>query len=339
MPNFNFQHTLIEKIKANLDENRSLADEVSDLLQISKDGAYRRLRGQTVISFDEAVKLARYYRLSLSEVAGHEDNAAVFIRQPFIYSLDDYRAYMKQSLEQLNKIQKMKGHRMYYYAKDIPVFYLFSYKKLAAFKIYVWLKSLYGVERIEEENYNLNMIPDDLLELAYQQFEVYSRINTTEIWNDTTVHSVINQVEYYYEAGMFRDKEEALCICDEFHKVMKIIYKQALSGNKVHYANHELSTSAEYEMYFHEILIMDNHIFTELDDSRQAYFIPYAGVNYLSTTDPVLVKDMQAFTREQIKKSALISDVSEKDRNKFFIKIRNKIDALRKKIESTDPFL
>lgn len=334
-----FQQILLERVKEKLDSRHTLVDEITDLLDISKDSAYRRMRGETLLSLDESVKLARHFRISLSEVAGHADTATVFNRQPVIKDLEGYRSYMKRSLEQLEYIQGHKDHLMYYSAKDLPVFYQFAFPELAAFKIYVWLKSVFGIGKINESNYDISMIPEDLIDLAQRQWEVFSRINTIEIWNDTTVLSLIKQIEYYYEAGMFNNKEEALKICDQFHLMMKLIYKQSLNGQKVHSTNMESFSSATYKMYYHEILLMDNHILAELDDVRAHYFIPYAGLNFLSTGDPALVADVQEYIQAQTDKSSLISDVSEKDRNKFFIRIKNQIESLKERISLTDPFM
>lgn len=334
-----FQLLFLEKLKEQIGEKHTLVDVITDILDISKDSAYRRMRGDSVLSFDETVKLANHHRVSLSSVAGHTDNSAVFQRQSFIKNLDNYRDYMRSSLEQLKFVQSQRNHMLYYQAKDIPAFYHYALPKLAAFKIYVWLKSVYGIDKIDGQNYNLSMIPEDIIDLARQQWEIFSRINTTEIWSETTIRSIINQIEYYYEAGFFSSKEEALQICDEFKEMMKIIYKQALNGQKVHAVNNEVFSGASYSMYFHEILLMDNHILVEYGDHNIMYFIPYAGINYLSTADPNLTTDLSEYMDNQIKKAASIDNISEKERNKFFIRIKNKIDALREKIISTDPFL
>ncbi len=337
--NPSFQAVLVDKIKQVADPSMKLSDLIMDVLEIGRDATYRRIRGDTEITFEEAVKLAKHFRISLGEVAGYAEDSAIFKRPSFIRSIDDFRDYMQRSLEQLKSIQKQKGHAMYYFAKDIPVFYHYAFPELAGFKMYVWLKSVYGIDKLNGENYNLSMIPEDLLDLAQKQWEVYSQINSVEIWNDTTILSLINQVAYYYEAGLLSSRDEALSICERFKDMMKIIYKQALNSSKVHYVNREVLSPATYKMYFHEILIMDNHIMVEYGERKALYFIPYAGVNFLSTADPELTRNMQDYLQHQVQKCSLISDVSEKDRNRFFIRIRSRIDQLKDKISSTDPFL
>lgn len=334
-----YQQILFEKIKEQLPENQTLIDNVTDILDLSKDSGYRRLRGETALSLDEAVALAAHFNISLTEVAGQADNTAIFRKAPFIRSLDAYTHYMERSLKQLQEIHKKKDHVMIYSAKDIPIFYQFAFPKLAAFKIYVWLKSVYDIQTLDGENYSLSDVPENLLQLAKEQWRAFTQINTIEIWNDTTISSLINQITYYYEAGLLRDKEEALELCEDFRQMLKVIYKQALSGDKSHANNTEVSSGASCKMYYHEILLMDNHILAQIDQMRKLYFIPYGGLNFLTTSDPSMTNEMYEYLIGQTKKSALISDVSEKDRNRFFIRIRNRIDQLRQKIEATDPFI
>ena len=146
-------------------------------------------------------------------------------------------------------------------------------------------------------------------------------------------------MEYYYEAGLLNSKEEAIAICDEYQDMMKLIYRQALRGKKAHHNNAEEFSAAEYKMYYHEILIMDNHILAELDQNKKLYFVPYAGLNYLNTNDPLLTESMSQYLNGQKEKSSLISNISEKERNKFFIRIKTRIDQLKSKIEMTNPFM
>ncbi len=334
-----FQQILFDRMRNQLDPKISLVDEVAEVLQLSADACYRRIRGNTQITFEEAVALAQHARISLNEIAGQADTTAVFEQWPIIKNFDDCYDYMCRSLETLERLKTIKGHMLYYQAKDIPVFYHFSFPRLAKFKIYVWMKSVYDVQKIDGKNYNMDMIPKKILDVAKKQWEVFSQLNTIEIWNDTTVTSLVKQMEYYYEAGLLASKAEATEICDDFRSMMKNIYKQALQGNKVHATNHDVFTGAKYQMYYHEILLMDNTVLADMGDGRMAYFLPYAGVNYVSTTDPKVVSEILDFVQAQARKSALISDVSEKDRNRFFIRVRNQIDEVREKIKNMDPFL
>lgn len=334
-----YQTLFFELVRDRIKDNEMLVDILSELLNCSKDSAYRRIRGTTELSLNDSIKIANHFGIPLSQLSTQHNQSIVFQKSSFINSIDDFQNYLLQSLGQLQHIQQYEHHRLIYQAKDLPIYYQFRFPKLAAFKIYVWLKSVYGIDYFEGMSFNPQFIPKELLKLAKELWEAYSKINSVEIWNDTTILSMVNQLEYYYDAGLLSSKEEAVQICDEFQEMMKMIYKQALSGKKVHHSNSEELSDASYEMYYHEILIMDNHILAELDNNQSIYFVPYAGLNYLNTKDPSLNLKMKEYLVGQTKKSSLISNISEKERNKFFIRIKNRIDQLKNRIEASNPFM
>jgi hypothetical protein len=62
------QISFIATLKKAIPANLNLADEVSELLEISADSAYRRLRGETDITLEEMVLLAKTYNISLDSI-------------------------------------------------------------------------------------------------------------------------------------------------------------------------------------------------------------------------------------------------------------------------------
>jgi len=334
-----FQNKFFELVKERVQDHEMLVDVITDLLHCSRDSAYRRIRGTTDLSLNDMAVIARHFSIPLNHLLGQSDQSVLFQRGNFIRSIEDFRTYLESSLTQLRSIANFKSHQLIYQAKDVPIYYQFRYPKLSSFKMFVWLKSIYGVQHLNGLQYESDMIPQDLKDLGVQLWEAYSKINSVEIWNDTTILSLLNQLEYYYEAGLLNSKEEAIAICEEYQEMMKLVYQQALRGKKAHAKKLDEFGSADYHMYYHEILIMDNHILVELDQNKKIYFVPYAGVNYLNTNDPLLTDSMSTYLWSQKEKSSLISNISEKERNKFFIRIKNRIDQLKNKIEMTNPFM
>ena len=60
-----YQTILWEKVREKLDARHQLAEEIAEILSCSRDSAYRRLRNETLLSFDETVALVKYYGISL----------------------------------------------------------------------------------------------------------------------------------------------------------------------------------------------------------------------------------------------------------------------------------
>src|SRR5204863_10152378 len=68
MENNQIQVMFFQFVKSKLPSHLSLVDELADLLEISIDSAYRRIRGEKIISLDEISKIASHFKLSVDQL-------------------------------------------------------------------------------------------------------------------------------------------------------------------------------------------------------------------------------------------------------------------------------
>ena len=69
---------LIRMIRDQLPDHVSMVDEIADLLEISNDSAYRRIRGEKPLSLHELQKLADKFQISLDDLIGNPSNSVTF---------------------------------------------------------------------------------------------------------------------------------------------------------------------------------------------------------------------------------------------------------------------
>ena len=72
------QLELFHKIRDQLSDHLSLVDEIADILQISNDSAYRRIRGEKNLSLHEVQKLSRHYNFSVDDLTGSKVDTVTF---------------------------------------------------------------------------------------------------------------------------------------------------------------------------------------------------------------------------------------------------------------------
>ena len=58
------QLVLMQRLKEALPPNISLVDALADLLEVSNDSAYRRIRGETALSIEEIAAICRQVGLA-----------------------------------------------------------------------------------------------------------------------------------------------------------------------------------------------------------------------------------------------------------------------------------
>ena len=103
------------------------------------------------------------------------------------------------------------------------------------------------------------------------------------------------------------------------------IESYAESGEKKS-ADKPLAKSGSYKIYINEFILGDNTIMLEMDNNVAVY-INHSVINYMLTRDLKFCSFTRDHFENMIKKSTPISNTNEKERTKFFNRIREKIQS------------
>ncbi len=328
------QKNLINTLEGLCPPNVSLADVLADLLQVSKDSAYRRIRCETNIDLDELVLISRHFKVSLDSMMGLSSESVVF-EYDTMKNLNDYKDYLKSIIRDLNKLSKHKNIRVIYASQDIPLYHYFHSDTLARFKFFYWLRSIVDVEEFRNRPFSEAEIDEELLSLGKELYEVYTRIPSEEIWTEITPVSLFKQVEFCWSAGLFIDKNQALLVCDEIKNTFKRLELQAKNGIKIDARGNPVGVKNNYNLYQSDIEIGNNCILTEVGDFRAVY-LTFNTFNKLVTSNPQFTAEVYTWLSNLISKSTPISEVSETHRYQFFKGIQKGLEEVRGRIERDD---
>ncbi len=108
MESADVQQSFFQHIKNNLPAHLSLVDEVAALLDISNDSAYRRIRGEKPISFEELQKLCSHYKISLDQFFHLQSDAIIFNGRVNTVSETVFEDYLKSLLQQFQLINSFE---------------------------------------------------------------------------------------------------------------------------------------------------------------------------------------------------------------------------------------
>ncbi len=329
------QIILMQKIKECLPKNISFVDELGDVLKISNDSAYRRIRGQTDLTIEEITSLCKHFKFSFDSFINNSNNNFVSFSHhqlsSHVSSFNEYLESIKNDLDQVMKFPENE-RQVIYAAEDIPVFQNFAHPYLTAFKIFYWNKSILNAEGYEDKKFETAHIDKKLLELAKDIYDCYSKINSIEIWSDDTANSTIKQIEFYWDSGAFNSKEDALLVCEELRLMFARISKQAELNIKFDINNKPASTEKNYELYHSDVMIGNNCVMTKMGTMKGAY-ISYHTFNAMLTTNASFCNETDLWLKNLIRKSNLISGVAEKQRYRYFKHINDMLKKLVVKIE------
>jgi hypothetical protein len=318
------QKNFIEIIKSLVPANLSLAHEMSAELDISIDSAYRRLRCETPLSLDEAVKLCFRFDVPLEALNSGIPEVVTFHYNLMYKEEANLHAYLSELHEQVMLISKDDKAVIHYAAEDIPVFYHFAFPELLRFKLFYWRKSILNHASLLQMRYEDYETDEQSAQQCKEIHAAYQKIKSSEIWTEQTVMSSIQQVKFYWDAGFFRHKSSALELCACLQRLLEVIKAQADVGMK---RNEHSFNGVEYAMYQSDLMIGNNGVVVELKD-RMAIFLGYLSFNFIRSENKDFAQQNKTWMEHLKAKSTLISGVSEKQRNQFFKSLGRHIDEL-----------
>lgn len=322
------QNVFIQKLKENLPPNLGLAEELAEILDISTDSAYRRIRGETDLSIDEVFKITKKYNISVDSVFANLGDTVTFTYTKLTDNGDNFDKYLNRIHGHVKAIGAFSEKKITYIAEEIPLFYSFFSEKLTQFKLFYWQRSVLSVPDYQGKKFEFGIIPEHQVKLAMSAFEEYKNIPSVEVWTQETIHTVLKQVEFYVDSGVFKKKEDALEIVEEIRSMAQYLEKCAETGRK------EISSTKEnLLLYDSEVVLGTNCIYINTGPAKYAY-ITFNTLNSLTTNNHEFCEETEHWVKNIIKKSTLISGVAEKQRFQFFSKMYKNIDNCFERIKN-----
>ncbi|MEM7655422.1 MAG: hypothetical protein AAF399_04780 [Bacteroidota bacterium] len=330
------QKTFFEQIAAKMLPHQSLVDEVAEILDIGVDGAYRRKRADSFLKFNELVQLAEKFQISLDELIHGASSDAVVFRPSGLGQVNlDFESYLESLLKLVSHIQVQKVQKGYFAAKDIPVFHLFQFPELARFKMFFWQKTIFNAPDLAGEKFHLGEMDEKMercISLCRQIADKYSQIPTIEIWNEETSVSILKQILYYYEAGLFAGRKDAIRLLEMVQAYFEHLQQEAGLGYKFLAGNPPANRVENFELYYNDLILIDNVIHLEYENDSQTFLV-YNSIEYLATANDDFNGQVTAWIQNLLRKSDLISKVAEKQRNRFFHSIFRRIERLKEDLD------
>jgi hypothetical protein len=328
------QEVLFRSIREKLSPNVSFVHELSELLGISYDSAYRRIRGEKELSLEELKLLCQHFQISADTLFNLQSRHVVFQSMAIGSDGLDIDKWLESLLAAIRQIHAAREREIIYAAKDIPVFYYFEFPEIAAFKIYFWNKSLIPSGGYEHRKISLTA-PEGAYETGRQLLSHYIRIPIIEIWSEETISSVLRQIEYCYLSGFFENKEDVFRLAEVIDAWLDHVQQQAESSFQFRYGAVREGIENNYRLYHNEVLVTDNTILVSMDGKKVSYNT-YNVISQLVTTNPAFCDQIDKTLRNLMQKSTLISGTSAKERYRFFNILHEKVNTLRIKIGKMD---
>ncbi|SER36812.1 helix-turn-helix domain-containing protein [Pedobacter rhizosphaerae] len=297
------QIDFFNSIKSTIPDYQNLAQTVAEVLTISTNEAYKKIRGNSILNLQQIIRLSDHFGI------------------PFLYKPDqlptvtfDYLSvdqeipnmllYLKDLLKNLQVIHLSKSKHITITTDDIPLFHFFKYPELTCFKLFYWSDSVMNADT----KFDPSIFTDEIISLAKALNQLYLEIPSTEIWAKDTVHGTIEQIRYAYEAR-YISPILAEQIIEQVRYCLTDMNMYAIASKKT------IDPSHTFNWYNCDVLGSISYLIDFKD--RMACYNRFNTFNYLRTEDQPYCLQTKNWMQGLIMKSISFSGQGEKHRNKF----------------------
>jgi hypothetical protein len=306
----------------------SLVDELADILHLSIDSVYRRMRGEKELSLGELQLICSHFKISMDTFLQVSDRRMSFSCRYLDQENFHFREYLTQILDTFRFFQQFNHKDMVYLTKEYPIYHYFPFPEIASFKYFFWMKTYLNFPEMQKQKFRIGHFLEDLTEIGREISILYTKMRSIEIHNPDNILTTLRQIEYYKDSHFFESAEDIEKVYDSLCDMVSHMEEQTIHGKKFMKGAHPHSAQLDYHVYVTDFYIGDNTQLVTLDGRMLCYKV-HNGVNYLTSSDPEFCRHSQRFVENVISKSTYISSVGEKERSRFFNMIREKIDAYR----------
>ncbi len=332
-PRDNLQEAIFAKVLPRFEKKAEAVEALVQLLGVSRDGIYRRLRGDTALSPREISILARQFKLSVDQLISEDSNHIIFDYNLFSGPpVRNFFEYLQQVKHQVTTIGSLPGLRIYYASHTIPLFYYMLFPELLSFKLYVYGLTNWHFDYLQKTKFCFDLITPEEKAIGYEVGAMYSKLDSTDLWTMVLADDTLNQIEYMAMEGRFEREEEALIVCRQVGELVNHARAMAEAGRKFVPGSRPNDENGEFNLYYNELSSSSNIILGR-SDHGQVLFITFTTPNFLLTFDERLCRRTEEWFSLLINRSASISFHSAQSRNFYFNRIEKKVEQTLRKLE------
>lgn len=225
----NLNEIVLEKIQHLIPKNLKPVTFFMDVLNLGKESAYRRLRGEKTLSFEEVHKLSLELNFSMDEITGNNKSDAIMFTHintpgntPDKNLLDFFRYYEMY----LNRLNKTENAEIICTMNHLLITMLVGYDDLFKFIYYRWMHQM--TEAPLNFLYSDLVIPAEIKELCNRIVVLHRGIRKLSFIIDNSLNlNLIKEMQYFYVRGLLNEaelnilKEQYLSYLDDTETTVK----------------------------------------------------------------------------------------------------------------------
>jgi len=310
----------IESLYKKYPKRIQLAHELTDLLFIELESAYRRLRKDVAFTVEEIAKIAQEWNISLDEITNLATNKVTFTMKSINYvdPSGEEMNEIKNRIKRLQHFETSPDAECMEVCNKLPRSLTAGFPKLYQFDIFRWAYQ-YGNSEERAILSKTKLSKQFLQELTNYSMIIKHVANMSYIWDYRIFDYFVHDVQYFHSIFRITDKEKEQ-IKQELLVLLDYLLEVATNGYfpetkkkvTIYISKTKLDTNYSY-FYTEELKMCRIYVFEKFD---------------IFSFNLDLVNDFRNWMLLKRRTSFQISEIDAKSRIDFFIKQRELIEAL-----------
>lgn len=306
---------------------------ISKVLGLSRSAAYKKINMNIAFSFFEVMTLAEHFEISLDKLSTRKSSYVAFQMDALRKMPEHPKDYLLNLLQHLNALTKLTNLNYVSLAGEVPVFHFMTFPNLFAFKLFSWNYSTWRIPSFLNQFDLESYIKDiELIGAMEKCAHTYYHFSGIEIWNIRLLDNTLDQMKFFIQLKMFKDKNTVRIILSDLEKFIEHLLKMCEQATKRFETRTNFNKST-IKIYMNEF-IHSNEIISVNSNEGHFVFASIDTPNFIRTSDPKFNQHIHKWLENTIKHSTQISNEGEKDRKNLFNNLFQKLDRGVKEINN-----
>jgi len=316
----NLQKIFFSELKASLPADALFSNQIASLLGISRSEAYNKISAKSGLTLQQMDSLCKHFNFYFQINPPAQTSSCRIHFTPFHQGKANMERYITSLYEDLIKLQAGGLQKLTCSTDDIPIFHLFKYPQLTAFKLFFWNSRISNKAEVFTAASLKTPKYKKLLNTAYQMYEIYQDIPCVEIWNSSATLISLDQIRHAFENNMITDKRLRQTICDQLMLVLHDVEGYAIHSCK------QGESKPPFEWYYCDV-VSNVAFLADMEDSR-ACFLRFNTFNNMKSTDESICDEVDFWLQFLLNESVGFSGQGSHLRNKYLLSLRKQIEDL-----------
>lgn len=326
----NFQLQFFDQLSAHFSSRGKMVEGIGGLLHVGRDAVYRRLRGETILSAEELILLARKFNISLDAYRRQDTPTMRYPNQATkAHSELDYFRRLK---EQSALISNLPNVRVDYASPELPIFYKLYTPTILAYKTFVYGITTWDLDKWKGSEFRPELLDPEVFTLAEELVEELFVFPGRELWSAGIMDVTLRAIVHGVEVGYLKDRTTIGKMFEELE--FTIHHMEAMTRAGKRFAPNQTYTedSPDFRVYHNELTNINNVVLIS-SDVQSVVYTTFVNPNFLVSTDERIYQQISAWFDNLINSANVLDVNAAKYTATFFNRLRKKVHDTKLRVE------